>query len=853
MKGLFAVSSAVVVVSVAAITSPSRSHESAAPPPLRTAAVIAAFYGASSARRDAPPVVARDPASPLYRAMRPTGTHAVLGERGIAMTALTDVVQKYCAACHNPSMKRGNLNLRAYTVDGAANDPEISEKMIRKLRTQMMPPPGSKRPTGDTLLALVETLERVMDTSAPVNPGSRTFQRLNRAEYEHVVRDLLGLEVSAGDWLPLDTKSANFDNISDVQSLSPTLLEGYLNAAASVSRMAIGDRRAVVTQATYKTSPFTSQHPWDHVEGTPFGTRGGMVMWHSFPADGEYEFRLNVGGGVGRPVEDLDISVDGERVALLQYDRGVARNLESADAPSGADYIRSAPLKIKAGQRKVAVAFVKRAEGPYEDLIKPHDWSRASGGTGAAGTTEPTPLMEVLITGPTLVTGISASPSRERVFSCLPTTRAAQRPCAEQIVTRLATRAYRRPLSARDRQSLMTFYDRGAASDSSYGFEQGVRLALQAMLASPYFIFRFEKAPANVAAGADYRIDDLELASRLSFFLWSTMPDDRLRTLATQKRLSQPAVFSAEVKRMLADPRSEALSTRFAAQWLRLQDLEKVHPDAFLFPDFDLQLAQSMQKETELFFGDVVRYDRSVLTLFTSDSTFVNERLARHYGIPGVNGPTFRKVAYSDTQRRGILGHGSVLVQTSLGNRTSPVLRGKWVMEVLLGTPPPPPPPDIPDLEQTQSSAEGRQLTTRERMEIHRANPTCKSCHQYMDPMGLALDNYDVTGKLRYRESGALLDTRGSLYDGTPVSTPGELTNALLSRPIPLVRSFTDNLMAYALGRRVEDFDQATIRSIVRDAEAKQYRFSAFVLGVVNSRAFRSSRAEAVAADASNH
>jgi hypothetical protein len=775
----------------------------------------------------------------------------VIGARGIAVSALTDVVQKYCGSCHSPTLRRGNLNLRGYAVDSAFESPEVSEKMIKALRTQMMPPPGSKRPTGDTLLALTETLERVMDESAPVNPGTRTFQRLNRAEYERVVKDLFSLEINAGDWLPLDTKSANFDNISDVQSLSPTLLEGYLNAAAAISRMAIGDRKTASTQLQYKTSPFASQHPWDYVVGTPYGTRGGMVFMNSFPADGDYVFRLNVGGGVGRANEDLDVSVDGQRVALVRYDRGIDRNGESADAPSGADYVNTDPIHVQAGQRKVTVAFLKRSEGPYEDLLKPYDWSRASSGTGAAGTTEPPPLMDVLITGPTKVTGLSSSPSRDQIFTCHPTATAAQRACAEQILTRLASRAYRRPITTRDRQSLMKFYDQGAVGDDA--FEAGVRLGVQAMMASPFFVFRFEKAPVNAVAGADFKLDDFELASRLSFFLWSTIPDARLQSLATHRRLSDPVVFNAEVKRMLADPRAEAMSTRFAAQWLRLQDLEKVHPDAFLFPDFDLALAHSMQRETELFFQDIVQNDRSVLTMFTSDSTFVNERLAKQYGIPDVTGPHFRKVAYADDQRRGLLGHGSVLVQTSLGNRTSPVLRGKWVMEVLLGSPPPPPPPNVPDLEQTNGAKDGKQLTTRERMEIHRANPTCKSCHLFMDPIGLALDNFDVTGKLRYRENGALLDTRGQLYDGKEISTPGELTKALLVRPIPLVRNFTENLMAYALGRRVEAYDQPTVRTVVRDAEKKNYRFSAFVMGVVNSKAFRSKRAEPVSADASQN
>lgn len=796
-----------------------------------------------------PVVVAKHPV--LSRAITPTRAPAKFGARGMAIAALDSTVQRYCGSCHNATMRRGNLSLKGYSIANATQS-DATEKIIRKLRAEMMPPPGSKRPTGDTLLALVETLESTMD-AVPVNPGTRSFQRLNRAEYERVLRDLLGVQVNAGDWLPLDQKSANFDNISDVQALSPTLLEGYLNAAAAVSRMALGDRKAVVSQTLYKTSPFASQHPWDHVEGTPYGTRGGMVVRHTFPADGIYQLRVNVGGGVGRPTEDVDVSVDGERVALLRYDRGVNRNSESADLPLGADYLLTEPLTIKGGQRTVSVSFVKNVDGPYEDLIKPHEWSRASQGNGAAGTTEPAYLMDVLVTGPTKVLGLSDSPSRRRVFTCAPTASPAQRVCAQSILERLATRAYRRPLNETDRTALMAFYDKGVKTGGDNGFEDGVRLGVQAILASPHFIFRFERTPAGVAEGKDFKIDDLELATRLSFFLWSTIPDERLLTLAKQRRLSQPVVFNAEVKRMLADKRAEALSTRFAAQWLRLQDLEKVKPDAFLFPDFDQLLGTAMQKETELFFEDLVRKDRSVLTAFNAESTFVNERLAKHYGIPGVSGEHFRKVAYADDQRRGVLGQGSVLVQTSLGNRTSPVLRGKWVMEVLLGAPPPPPPPNVPDLEQTVGAKDGKVLTTRERMEMHRANPTCKSCHNFMDPIGLALDNFDVTGRLRFRENGAQLDTRGNLYDGTPITTTADLTKALLKRPLPLMRNFTENLMAYALGRRVEDYDMPTVRAIVRDAGKQNYRMSAFVMGVVNSKAFQTKRAEPVTADANQN
>ncbi|MDA1082677.1 MAG: DUF1592 domain-containing protein [Gemmatimonadetes bacterium] len=766
-----------------------------------------------------------------------------IGARGIEIAALNDVVRRYCAGCHNARQRRGNLSLDGFDIDSAPARLSAVEQTIRKLRTQMMPPPTSRKPAGDTLLALVETLEQVVDNAAKPNPGTRTFQRLNRPEYEAAVRDLLGVKVDAADFLPLDTKSANFDNIADVQSISPTLLDAYLTAAAAVSRMALGDRDAVAIPVSYRQSPFVSQHPWDRAEGAPYGTRGGIVTTHSFPADGYYVFRVNVGGGVGTKFEDIDVSIDGTRLALLPYEKGVERTFASADAPQGADFVRTEPILVKAGQQVVSATFVRRADGPYEDLIRPHDWSMASNGNASAGTTAPPHVVDFTIIGPDSVLGMSESASRKLVFSCYPTTKAAEAPCASQIIKRLATRAYRRPLAARDTEALMKFYRSGAENG---GFEGGIRNAVQAMLASPYFLFRFEKTPANVAEGASFKISDVELASRLSFFLWGSIPDDQLLSLAASGQLSRQAVLDAQVKRMLADPKAEALATRFAAQWLRLQDLDKVRPDAFWFPDFNQQLADAMYRETELVFADVVRNDASVLDLFTADWTYVNERLGRHYGIPKVSGTYFRRVNYPDSARRGLLGHGSILVQTSFANRTSPVLRGKWVMEVLLNMPPPPPPPNIPTLDEIEEGKDGRTLTTRERMEIHSENPTCNACHQYMDPIGLALDNFDVTGKWRYRENGMLLDTRGTMYDGLEVSTPTELLTSLMSRPIPLVRAFTENLMAYANGRRVEDFDQPTVRRIVEAAAKDGYKMSAFVAGVVNSAAFRNRLADVV-------
>ncbi len=772
------------------------------------------------------------------------------GEKLSQTEALNEVVQFYCTDCHSDDNKttHGNLSLEHFDISKSAADVHTSEMVIRKLRAQMMPPPDSKvRPPADTLNLLVSTIENTVDKAAKPNAGSKTFQRLNRAEYENAVHDLVGIDIDAGDYLPLDTKSANFDNIADVQSLSPTLLESYLNAAAAVSRMAIGDKTAAAIPITYTGSPFSSQHPWDHVDGAPYGTRGGVVADHVFPAEGTYKFQMKVDGGIGMKNEDIDISVDGQRVALLKYEGGVNRTPGSADLAVGEDMYITDPVAVKSGQHRVAAAFIRRSEGPYEDLIRPHEWSMASDGNSSAGTTSPPHIRDVTIVGPVAVTGISETPSRKAVFSCRPSKTLTADACAEQIINRLGMRAYRRPLTQHDREGLMVFYKKGAASGD---FEEGVKLALQAMLSNPNFVFRFEETPANAVAGKDYKISDIDLASRLSFFLWGSIPDDQLLSLAKTNRLSEPTVLRAQVKRMLTDPRSEALSTRFAAQWLRLQDLDKVHPDAYWFPDYNQQLADAMRKETELFFYDIVKTDKSILDLFTANYTFVNQRLAQHYDIPNVSGPEFRKVMYPDSTRRGILGQGSILVQTSIANRTSPVLRGKWVMEVLLGSPPPPPPPNVPTLDETADGKDGVPLTTRQRTEMHRKAATCRSCHQVIDPIGLALDNFDVTGRFRFNENGAPLDTHGQLYDGTPVSNLPSLVTALVKRPAPLVRTFTENLMAYAIGRRVEDFDEPTVRSISKAAAANDYKFSTFVYGVVNSTAFRSKRADVVSADA---
>ena len=743
-----------------------------------------------------------------------------------------DVIQATCVRCHNERRLSGNLSLVGFDADKADQNPEIAERMIRKLRAGMMPPVGVRRPGGDTLQIVVEQLEELIDDAAAraPNPGGRTFQRLNRAEYERAINDLLLLKVDASEWLQNDQMSANFDNIADVQSLSATLLESYLNAASEISRWAMGNRNAPAVDHAYKLPEYISQHPWDHVEGAPYGTRGGTVIDHVFPADAEYVFAITFAGGRNARLEDIDISVDGERVALLHYTRSGA----GADGRGG-EGIRTEPIMLPAGQHKVSAAFIRRGDGPYEDLLRPHEWSLAGGGSGGNGITSLPHLRDLIISGPYNTTGMSDTPTRSKIFSCRPTLPSEELECAREIVSRLGSEAYRRPLLDSDISGLMNFYVAGSARG---GFESGVRRALEAILASPHFVFRLERQPGNKDPGEAYRLSDVDLASRLSFFLWGMPPDAELLDVAARGKLSGKEL-EKQSRRMLADPRSEALGTRFAGLWLRLQDLYKVRPDPNFYPNFDENLADAMRRETELFFYNLVQEDKSFLELFKADYTFVNERLARHYGIPGVSGNHFRRVDYLDTQRRGLLGQGSVLVLTSFANRTSPVLRGKWVMEVLLGTPPPPPPPGVPDLDETGTVADGKFLTTRERMEMHRENPACSSCHSLMDPIGLALDNYDVTGRWRLRENGNPLDTRGDFYDGTPVSEPLELIEALLKRPIPLVRNFTENLMAYALGRRVEHYDQPVVREIAKKAMSSDYRLSSFILGVIESDAFQ--------------
>ncbi len=757
-------------------------------------------------------------------------------------TIAQTVVETVCTRCHNDERLRGDLSLTRFDAERADQNPAVAEKMIRKLRAGMMPPPGTTRPPEADLLALVETLEARVDAAVgdDPDPGARPFQRLNRAEYARSIRDLLGLEIDPSAYLPSETISAGFDNIADVQNLSATLLEGYLSAASEISRLALGDADATPSETEYEVSRYAEQR--QHVEGAPMGTRGGISVVHNFLADGEYVFRMafqheSTGNFFGQTTpydEQIELSVDGERLALLNLDRWMHRQ------DANGVQVQTEPLRISAGPHRVSAAFIKRFEGPVDDLMSPHEWSLADKKIGYShGITVVAHLRDLTIGGPFNTTGVSETPSRARILTCRPGADDEARPCARAILERIATRAYRRPIAASDLDPLLGLFDEGATVG---GFEVGVRTALQGILASPDFVFRLEELPEDRSDGTTYRISELDLASRLSFFLWGSPPDAGLIAAAQNGALSDPVGRERQVRRLLADPRTEALGSRFAAQWLRLQDLDKVHPDAILFPDFYQQLADDMRRETELFFEHLVTEDRSFFELLTADYSFVNERLARHYGMPAVAGDYFRPVRYPDSVRRGILSHGSILTLTSHANRTSPVLRGKWVMEVLLGTPPPPPPPDVPDLDATDDVEDGRFLTVRERMEMHRANPACRSCHRVIDPLGLALENFDVTGAWRGKDQGRPVDASGELYDGTPLHGPEDLRAALLRRPESLVRTFTENMMAYALGRRVEYSDMPTIRAIVREAEATDYRMSSFILGIVNSPAFLTTR-----------
>jgi hypothetical protein len=764
-------------------------------------------------------------------------------QSGFPTTALQRAfLDKYCSYCHNDKLQSGSMTLTRLDLDRPERSGELGEKVVRKLRVGLMPPPGMPRPARDTVIAFAASLESAIDRSAAAHPdaGRPALHRLNRTEYANSIRDLLAVPVDVSALLPPDDMSHGFDNMADVLTVSPTLMEAYIRAASKISRQAVGDPEAPALTFTYSIPRVVSQNR--HVDGTPWGTRGGISVLHDFPADGEYVFKLGFYYSPTGPLfglnqgkgQQIEVAVNGEKAALI--DINPAMTLAK-------DGIKTAPIAIKAGPQRISASFLLKADGPIEDEVSMVEQTLVDVSAGVVpGVTTLPHLHEFSVTGPLKVSGISDTPSRRKVFVCRPAAGADEVPCAKRILAGLARQAWRRPTTDTDLEGLLGFYQAGRNQGD---FDTGIRTAIQAMIASPSFVFRFERTPATAAPGTNYRIGELELAARLSYFLWSSGPDEPLIALAGQGKLR--ASLDQQVRRMLADPRSEALATTFADQWLHLQNLKDSNPDLFLYPNFDRTLAQSMRRETELLFDSIMREDRPIVDLLTADYTFVDERLAKHYNIPNVMGGRFRRVPVADENRRGVLGHAGILMLTSTAIRTSPVQRGKWVMEVLLGTPPPPAPPNVPALPENSEGRTGhvaKPLSVRERMEQHRRDPSCAGCHKLMDPIGFALENYDVMGVWRTNDSGFRIDPSGQMFDGTKLNGPASLRQAVLSHSDAFIGTFTENLLAYGLGRVIDHRDMPVVRAIDREAARNNNRFSSFILGIVKSMPFQMRRAE---------
>jgi Protein of unknown function (DUF1592)/Protein of unknown function (DUF1588)/Protein of unknown function (DUF1585)/Protein of unknown function (DUF1587)/Protein of unknown function (DUF1595)/Planctomycete cytochrome C len=747
------------------------------------------------------------------------------------------LLDRYCVGCHNDRLKTANLSLQGLDLTNAAEQADVWEKVIRKLRAGVMPPPDIPRPPLPDYEALRDWLENEIDRAAATKPapGSVVLHRLNRTEYANAIRDLLDLQIDATTLLPPDDSANGFDNIAGSLTISPTLLESYTTAAARIVRMAIGSWKSPV-EATYLTASDVSQN--QRLDGMPFGTRGGIVARHTFPADGEYKFSIqNFGVGSFIPGEQLALIIDGERAHVWPY-RGVGL---AVGMTAETDGTLDVTVPVRAGSRLVGATFLATNYRPSLDIIRHYDRQSLENNTIPQMQNYPA-IGYVRIQGPFNAERPDDSASRRKVFTCRPKTSSAagESDCARQILTTLARRAYRRPPTAEEIAALMSFFDRGRKDG---GFDDGIELALRLLLSSPQFLVRAEREPPAVPAGQAYAISDLELASRLSFFLWSSIPDDELITLARERRLSQPAVLEHQVRRMIADPRSEALVSNFAQQLLYLRNLPATAPDGIFYPNWDDELRQSLKRESELFFDSVIREDRNIVDLLTADYTFVNERLARHYGIPNVYGSRFRRVTLPPGMdyRRGLLGKGSFLAVTYTQNfRSSPVKRGAWVLENILGTPPPEPPANVPALEETKG--DGKPLTLREQMTLHRTQQPCAGCHKIMDPIGFALENLDADASWRTKqggEGGMPIDTKVKLFDGQEVDGPSELRTALLRYSPQFVRMFIEKMMTYALGRGLEYTDMPTVRAIAHAVDKDGNRFSAIVLGVVRSAPFR--------------
>jgi hypothetical protein len=749
------------------------------------------------------------------------------------------LLDQYCVTCHNEKLKTAGLLLDKADPANVSLDPETWEKVVRKVRAGAMPPQGMPRPDQATMERFAVSLETSLDHAAAErpNPGRTPVHRLNRAEYANAIRDLLTVDVDVTGLLPSDDESYGFDNIAETLRMSPVLLERYLSAARKISRLAVGDTNIIPSYETYRVRPDLGQD--EHIEGLPLGTRGGLLIHHNFELDGQYDFKTKLALNTSAKVRGLDypndfvITVDGAIVHRATIGGKADEDASDDNSSDGENAILArleAKIPIKAGPHTVGIAFIQKTSAQPDGVMEPY----------LRSTVDPleqrgVPLIDnVSIGGPFDAAGAGDTPSRRRIFVCRPASNADEVPCAKKIIATLARRAYRKAVSDGEMERLLGFYQQGRNEGS---FDQGIESALRFLLTDPKFVFRFERDPANVAAGSAYRVSDLELASRLSFFLWSSIPDDELLTVAAQGKLHDPAVLEAQARRMLAEPRSEALVQNFAGQWLYLRNVRGANPNIEEFPDFDDNLREGFRKETELFFDSIIHEDRSVMDLLNADYTFVNERLARHYGIAKVYGSRFRRVAITDDARRGLLGQGSFLLVTSYATRTSPVLRGKWILENVLGTPVPPPPPNVPALKDNAPGA--KPLSVRERLEEHRKNPACAVCHKIMDPVGFALENFDAVGQWRDVDAGNPIDASGVLVDGTKVDGPVALRNAIAKRPETFAGTMTEKMLTYALGRGVEYYDMPAVRQIVREMAANDYRFSSLVLGIVKSAPFQ--------------
>jgi len=762
---------------------------------------------------------------------------AASGFTAIAASGSQAVLNKYCLGCHNQRLKTGGLALDSLSPDNVSGNPEAWEKVVRKMATRSMPPIGLPRPDDHTYDSVVGSLATALDTasSAKPNPGrTDAVRRMNRTEYRNAVRDLLAIDVDATSMLPNDESSHGFDNVT-VGDLSPTLLERYLTAARKISRLAMGIPGKSPGGDTITLPPDLTQE--DRFEELPPGTRGGSVVRYTFPVDAKYEFQIRLARDRNEHVEGLrepsevELMLDDHRVQLFTV----------APPPQGQDHSQvdtglRVRVPVRAGPHEVAVTFTKTPNTLLETERQP--W-QAHFNMDRHPRIRPA-LYSVSINGPYEPAGAGDTPSRRRILVCHPAKPGDEEACAKRIFSTLTRRAYRRPVAAADLQTPMKFY-REARADGD--FDHGIEMGLRSVLISPEFLFRVEQDPAGIAPNTAWRISDLELANRLSFFLWSSIPDDELLDTAIQGKLKNPVVLEKQVRRMLADERSSSLVTNFAEQWLYLRNLASITPDMRLFPDFDDNLRQAFRKETELFFENILREDRSILDLLRANYTFVNERLAKHYGIPNIYGSRFRRITFDeDDVRGGLLRQGSILTVTSYATRTSPVIRGKWVLDNILGVPPPPPPPLVPALK--ENSDTGKAVTMRQRMAEHRANPACSGCHNLMDPIGFSLENYDAVGRWRTVEGAKPVDAAGSLPDGSKFSGVRGLEKALLGRPDIFAGTFTEKLLTYALGRGVEYYDAPAVRRVVADARGNDFRFSSFIVGIARSTPFQMRRSQ---------